>query len=110
MCVIGLQDELQEKIYTNQTEKNPVRSSQGNQYLMIMCKMDSDAILFEPMWDRTAGKMINTYQALVDCLNACRIYLRHYVLDVDKTAKEPANLWLDQYQCQHQNSIRIVDY
>ena len=79
--VVDLQDEFQEKIYTNQTGKFPVRSSQGNQYLMILCKMDSDAILFEPMRDRTAGEMIKTFQALVDCLNTCGIYLRHQVLE-----------------------------
>ena len=31
--VIGLQDELREKIYIEQTGNFPVRSSQGNQYL-----------------------------------------------------------------------------
>ena len=72
--VIDLQDELQEKIYTNQTGKFPVRSSQGNQYVMIMCEMDSDAILFEPIQDRTAGRMVTTYQRLVDHLNACGIF------------------------------------
>ena len=79
--VIDLQDEFQEKIYTDQTGKFPVRSSQGNQYLMIMCEMDSDAILFEPMRDRTAGEMVKIYQRLVDRLNTCGIFLRHQVLN-----------------------------
>ena len=47
--VMNLQDKLPEKIYTDQMGKFPVRSSQGNQYLMIICEMDSDAIVFEPM-------------------------------------------------------------
>ena len=77
--VIDLQDELREKIHTDQTGKFPVRSSQGNQYLMIMCEMDSDTILFELIRDRTAGGMVKTYQRLVDRLNACGIFLRHQV-------------------------------
>ena len=46
-----------------------------------MCEMDSDAILFEPIRDKIAGKMIKIYWALVDCFDACGIYLRHQVLD-----------------------------
>ena len=79
--VIVIQDELPVKIYTNRTGKFPVRSSQGNQYLMIMCEMDSDTIIMKPMRDRTAGEMIETYQKMVDRLNACGIHQRHQVLE-----------------------------
>ena len=48
---------------------------------MIMCKMDSDAILFEPMRDKTAGEMVKTYQTLVDRLNTCGIFPQHQVLN-----------------------------
>ena len=65
--VIDLQD-------AGQTGKFPVRSSEGNQYLLIMCEIDSDAILFEPIRDRTTGERTKTYQQLVDKLNACGIY------------------------------------
>ena len=71
----------EKKIYPDQTGKFPVHSSQGNQYLMIMCEIDSNAILMESMRDRTASGMIKTYQKMVDKLNACDIYPRHQVLE-----------------------------
>ena len=36
-------------IYTDHTGKFPVTSRRGNKYLMIMCEVDSNAILSEPM-------------------------------------------------------------
>ena len=56
--IYELQDEMRKKIYTDQTGCFPTRSSRGNQYIMVMCEMDSDVILFEPMKNRTAGEMI----------------------------------------------------
>ena len=60
VCVIDLQDELRAKIYTDQAGKFPLCSSKDNQYLMIMCKMDSDSTLMEPTRDRIAGEMVES--------------------------------------------------
>ena len=51
-------DEAKETIYTDQTGAFPARSRNGSRYIMIMCEMDSNAILSEAMKDRTAGKMV----------------------------------------------------
>ena len=48
---------------------------------MVMCKMDSNTILFEAMKNRTAGRMVHAYQALIDKLASCGIHLKHQVLD-----------------------------
>ena len=61
MRFIDLQDESRAKTYTNQTGKFPVRLIQGNQYLMIMCKMNSNFILIESMRDRVQGEIIDMY-------------------------------------------------
>ena len=39
---------------------------QRNQYVMVMAESDSDAILAEPMKNRTSGEMIRAYQVLID--------------------------------------------
>ena len=56
--VLDTTDELAMRIYTDQTGRFPKRSSKGNQYIMVLCEIDSDAILVEPMRDRTSGEMI----------------------------------------------------
>jgi hypothetical protein len=35
------------KIYTNQPERLPKKSSRGNQYIMVLAEVDSNAILVE---------------------------------------------------------------
>ena len=80
--IINLQDDFQARIYTNQTGKFPVHLNQGNQYLIILCKMNSDSTLMEPLRDKTAEEeMVKTYQKMTDRLHACGIYPKHQVLN-----------------------------
>ena len=53
-----LQDEMQRKMCTDQTGKFPQKSSRGNQYIMVLIDMDSDAILVEAMKNRKSGEMV----------------------------------------------------
>ena len=71
--VIDTTDELAMKIYTDQTGKFPTRSSQGNQYIMVLAEVDSDANFIEPMRNRTAGEMVKTYLQLITWLKASGI-------------------------------------
>jgi hypothetical protein len=41
------------QIYTDQTGRFPVVSSKGNKYIMILCDYDSNAILAQPIKDRS---------------------------------------------------------
>ncbi len=43
------EDEAQLKMYTDQTGRFPKKSSQGNQYIMVLIELDSNAILVEAM-------------------------------------------------------------
>jgi len=54
----NLQDEFQKKMYTDQTCHFPTKSSRGYQYTMVLVELDSDAILVEPMNNRTSKEMI----------------------------------------------------
>lgn len=52
------------KIYTDQTRRFPVTSSRGNQYVLVLYDYDTNAILTEPLKNRTGGKILRAYQHL----------------------------------------------
>ncbi len=56
--------ETQGKIYTDQTGRFPVPSSKGNQYIMVMYDYDTNAILTEPLKNRTGSEILRGYQKL----------------------------------------------
>jgi hypothetical protein len=45
------------QIYTDQTGRFPVVSSKGNKYIMILYDYDSNAILAQPIKDRTTPEL-----------------------------------------------------
>jgi len=45
-------------MYTDQTGRFPQKSSRGNQYIMVLIEIDSNAILVEAMKNRMTGEMI----------------------------------------------------
>ncbi len=69
--IYDLKDKAQLKTYTDQTRQFPKKS--GNQYIMVLNKLDNSAILVEATKNRTAGEMIRAYQTLVDCLHSAGI-------------------------------------
>jgi hypothetical protein len=79
--VYNLEEEALRKIWTNQTGRFPKQSNRGNQYIMVLTKSDSSAILVEPMKNRSAGEMVRSYQALVNHLNATGIFPLDHILD-----------------------------
>jgi hypothetical protein len=52
------------KIYTDQTGIFPVVSSKGNKYIMILYYYDSNAILAQPIKDRTAPELLRAFQVM----------------------------------------------
>ena len=64
--VFELNDEMQETIYRDQIGRFPKRSSQCNQYLMMMIEMDSSCISMKKMKDRSSSEMIRLYQKLTN--------------------------------------------
>ena len=68
-------------MYTDQTRQFPVVSSQGNKYIMVLCKTDGNLILVKPMKNRTSGKICKAYEKLMQQLNQCGIKINKYILD-----------------------------
>jgi hypothetical protein len=52
------------QIYTDQTDRFPVVSSKGNKYIMILHDYDSNAILAQPIKDRTAPELLRAFQVM----------------------------------------------
>jgi hypothetical protein len=50
------------QIYIDQTGRFPVVSSKGNKYIMILYDYDSNAILAQPIKDRTAPEILKAFQ------------------------------------------------
>jgi hypothetical protein len=57
-------------IYTDQPGPFPVLSRAGNRYQMVLCEIDSNAILVEALRNRSEGELMKTYQTLVNCLHS----------------------------------------
>jgi hypothetical protein len=52
------------QIYTDQTGRFPVVSSKGNNYIMIVYDYDSNAILAQPIKDRTSPELLKAFQVM----------------------------------------------
>jgi hypothetical protein len=52
------------QIYTDQTGRFPVVSRKGNKYIMILYDYDSNAILAQPIKDRTAPESLKAFQVM----------------------------------------------
>jgi len=81
MKTYDLHDDFQRKMYTDQTGQFPIKSSRGNQYIMVLVELDSKAIIVEGMRHRTLGEMIRAYQKLVDRMKKCGVASKHHALD-----------------------------
>jgi hypothetical protein len=68
-------------MYTDQTGKFPKKLSRGYQYIMVLIKIDSNAILVEAMKNRLAGEMIRAYQVLVERLCSAGLTPKMHILD-----------------------------
>ena len=95
-----MEDEAAQKIYTDQPGRFPKKSSRSNQYIMVLTKIVSNAILIEPMKNRTAGEMIRAYQVLIDQLNSAGIFPKLHILDNKCSAEMKATITLNKMKFQ----------
>ena len=63
-----------DSVYTDQTGQFPVTSSRRNKYIMVLCEIDGNQILVEPMTNRTEGTLIRTHKKLIDRLKSKGIH------------------------------------
>ena len=93
LTTYDLQDDFQQKMYTDQTGQFPTKSSRGYQYILVLLvELDSDVIMVTPMKYRTSKEMIRAYQVVVDRLKASGVHPKHHMLDtnVPKISRTPS--------------------
>jgi hypothetical protein len=73
-------------MYTDQTGCFPKKLSRGNQYIMVLIELDSNAILVEATKNRSLTEMIQAYQVLVDRLRGAGIQPKMHLLDNECSA------------------------
>ena len=56
-------------VATDQTGRFPIRSSRGNQYIMVAYVRDANAIIAIPIKNRNENSLVNAYKTLHDNLN-----------------------------------------
>ena len=72
---------MRETIFSDQTGKFPTQSQCGNKYVMVIVKIDSNAILLESMNSKKDAEMIRAYDSLVLQLKRAGIVPKTHVLD-----------------------------
>ena len=75
------QNELVDTICSDQTGKFLVQSIEGNQYLMVICDIDSGKIMEEPMRNLTEVEMVKSYHVLEDRFNNYGVTPKRNILD-----------------------------
>jgi hypothetical protein len=82
------------QIYTDQTGRFPIVSSKGNKYIMILYDYDSNAILAQPIKDRTAPELLKAFQIMEQILVARG--LKPKLMKFDNEASKSLKTYLHQ--------------
>jgi hypothetical protein len=69
------------RLYTDQTGRFPVRSSRGNNYILVAYDYDSNAILTEPLKNRQGTEILRAYTKIIDYLTTRGFKPEHHWLD-----------------------------
>ena len=81
ITVIPQIDEISNKIYTDQTGRFPHKSSQGNQYIMVVYVYEANAILAEPLKNRSGATLLATYEKIYNQLQDSGFHPKLHILD-----------------------------
>jgi hypothetical protein len=79
--ILDMEDEVTQKIWTDQPGRFPKKSMKGSQYMMVLTESESYAIPVKPMTNRTSGEMIRAYQVLINRLRSVGIAPKQHILD-----------------------------
>ena len=73
--------DVRNTVFSDQTGQFPTRSKLGNKYIMVMVEIDSNAILVEPIKNRTDAEFTRAYQAMMLRLKQAGIIPQKHILD-----------------------------
>jgi hypothetical protein len=101
VCASLMTFTTKETAYADLTGKFPNISARGNQYLLIAYDYDSNAILAEPLKNKTAGEIKRGWIELNNILHSRRVQPSTYILDNE------ASQDLKKLHCKIQNETSI---
>ena len=73
--------DVRKTVFSDQTGQFPTRSNRGNKYIMFMVEIDSNAILVEPIKNRTDTELTREYHAMMLRLKQEGIITQKHILD-----------------------------
>ena len=103
-------------MFSNQTGQIPKRSQCGNKCIMVVVKINSNAILVKPMKSHKDAEMIRAYDALLNQLKQVGIVPKKHVLD-NKVSENIKNHIRDMHRfnmelvppgCHRHNSAEVA--
>ena len=106
--------DYKETMYTDQTGRFPVYSRAGNKYIMVICEVDSNAILVAPMKKRADKEMQKAYEDLLQRLKDQGINPKKHVLDNEvsnefkRLIKESCNMELVPPDVHRRNRAEVA--
>ena len=99
-------------IYTDQTGCFPINSCSHYKYIMVLCEIDGNQILMEPMVDRKDHNIVAAFEKLIGRLKGQGIYPKHQFMDNEaselyKNAMKEANMTF-HFATPHMHLANIV--
>ena len=73
--------DVRNTVFLDQTGQFPTRSKRGNKYIMVMVEIDSNAILVEPIKNRTDAELTRSYHTMMLRLKQAGIIPQKHILD-----------------------------
>ena len=73
--------DVRNTVFSYQTGNFPTRSKRGNKYIMVMVEIDSNAILVDPIKNRTNAELTRAYHAMMLQLKWLGIISQKHILD-----------------------------
>ena len=84
-------------VLSDKTSQFPTRSKQGNKYIMVMVKIDSNTILVEPIKNHIDAELTSAYRAMMILLKHAEIIPQKHILD-NEVSTAMKNIIRDEYK------------
>jgi hypothetical protein len=85
-------------MYSDQTGKFPIPSSQGNKYIMVAVELDGNYIDAEPLKTRGTQSLINAYQSIFSRWKATNVIIPNWHI-LDNEAPEALKQAIRENKC-----------
>ena len=92
--------EVTGQVFTDQTGRFPVTSSKGSQYIMVLYDYDSNAILAEPMKNRSERELVQVYTKMHTYL--CRRGLKPWLQKLDNECPAGLKAFMEEEEIKYQ--------